>query len=113
MEGHADAGDEQPTVHRVPRSRVDARASQRRAVARARKHGERPSQREPADDDQSKAGGFEEEAGYSQPRRNTEGPARADDGAHRHRDEDDRLEGDPALTASPERGRFAPSLLRV
>jgi hypothetical protein len=105
MQRHSEAEDKQTSVEGVTRSCVDARASKRRTVIRSGQRSKRPSQGDPAQDQHSRAGCFEDEAEQSEPGLNVRRPTRADNCASDYRKQDDRLQDDPAFTASSQRRR--------
>jgi hypothetical protein len=105
MQGKSEAENKETSVKGVTGSCVDARASKCRTVTRSRQRSKRPAEGDPAQDQHPRARCFEHEAEGAEPGLNAGRPARAWDGASDHRDEDDRLQDDPAFSASSQRRR--------
>jgi len=105
MKRQSETTDEQSAVDRVTGTRIDSCPSKRRTVTWSREWGERRSEGDPAHDEHPYAGRFQHEARESEPRFARLGPAGSDDGAGGGRGDDDRLQDDPAFTASSQRWR--------
>ena len=91
MKRQPEAGDEESTVDGVTGTCVDACASKCRTVTRSRQWSKRPSEGDPARDENSRAGCFEDEADDSEPGLAAVGPTGTEDGADDGRDDNDRL----------------------
>jgi hypothetical protein len=112
MKRQSEAQHKEPSVDGMTGACVDARGSKCRTVTRSRQRGERPSEGDPAEDQDARAGCFEHEADDTEPGLAAVGPARAEDGEGDRRGDDDRLQDDPAFTASAQRRWVHAAMLR-